>query len=335
MEEKTYSADEVAKILSSAGYKITKRNIYYYAFEKNLFDVSGKGKKCFTDKDLDKLQAILILRERITNPKEKYLENIKELIKKHSLEELIRKYPEPHMVTKSFVTQHIEENYKKITLYYNRILVDINGNITMLNTGASKSIGDRPLTLLNKEYSLDSSFLGLRTEELTDLMGTDVNTLLGGDILKHLYFIINWVEKEATFSTVPLPFEGDIIPVTLFSNIPVIDVQVGNKKLKMIIDTGSDISYLHRWIVSDYHQIGTVKDFYPGLGNFETDIYKIPVKISDSIINIRCGELLKELELALIMANADGILGNDLFNLFGSIYFDLQRGIIMGEKRRI
>ena len=80
-----YSAEDVSKIMQSEGYlDITKRTVNYYAFDKNMFEVTESGKKCFTDVEVDKIRAIKMLRE-FSNMT---LSQIKEIIKKHSLEEV-------------------------------------------------------------------------------------------------------------------------------------------------------------------------------------------------------------------------------------------------------
>lgn len=86
MEKKKYSAEEVAKILQSEGYDISKRTVNYYAFDKKLFEVKETGKNCFTDEELDKIRGIRILRE-YTNFT---LNQIKEIINQYPLPEIMK-----------------------------------------------------------------------------------------------------------------------------------------------------------------------------------------------------------------------------------------------------
>ncbi len=86
MEKKKYSAEEVAKILQSEGYDISKRTVNYYAFDKKLFEVKETGKNCFTDEELYKIRGIRILRE-YTNFT---LYQIKEIINQYTLPEIMR-----------------------------------------------------------------------------------------------------------------------------------------------------------------------------------------------------------------------------------------------------
>lgn len=82
----TYTAKEVAELLQAEGdTTITSRTVNYYAFEKNMFKVSGVGKGCFTDEDVDKIRAIRLLQE---SDRGLTLEKIKEKINKYTINEI-------------------------------------------------------------------------------------------------------------------------------------------------------------------------------------------------------------------------------------------------------
>ncbi|MFZ3102594.1 MAG: hypothetical protein WA131_06870 [Desulfitobacteriaceae bacterium] len=63
MTEGRYSAEEAAQLLQTENMKISKRTVNYYAFDKNMFDITTNGKKCFTTLELNKLRAIYLLKE--------------------------------------------------------------------------------------------------------------------------------------------------------------------------------------------------------------------------------------------------------------------------------
>ena len=87
--EQRYTAQEVAEILRREGdSKITTRTVNYYAFEKNMFEVSGKGKGTFSAEDIEKIRAIRIL-QCCTNYT---LAQIKEVIKTQRVGEILQTY---------------------------------------------------------------------------------------------------------------------------------------------------------------------------------------------------------------------------------------------------
>lgn len=81
---KTYTAEEVSQILQKEGFDITKRTVNYYAFEKNMFELSNTGKSCFTDVEIEKIKAIDLLREYTKFT----LAQIKQIINTKSYEEI-------------------------------------------------------------------------------------------------------------------------------------------------------------------------------------------------------------------------------------------------------
>jgi len=81
-----YTAREVAEKLQKEGYAdITTRTVNYYAFEKKMFDVSLTGKKCFTDKEIEKIKAIKHLQKTTSFT----LSQIKDIISTYSFEDIM------------------------------------------------------------------------------------------------------------------------------------------------------------------------------------------------------------------------------------------------------
>lgn len=325
-----YTAEEVSNILKSAGFDITKRTVNYYAFEKKMFEIKRVGKKIFTNLEVDKILAILLLRER----SDMNLDEIKKVINSYDLEEIKRKYPKNRSQFRSFVTQDIKETYP-LGLYDNHIILLVEDKKVLLGTGGSKSIGQAPLRLLTTEYRLDKEFMGITCEEISQFLGTEIDVMLGGDILKDLHLVVDINASQAIFSPVPFDYKGSLLPVDLVLNIPILEIEWEGKKLRVFLDTGAKVSYLRKKFTDNYPRVGKGKDFYPGLGTFEVDMVEIPVKVGDSFISLKFGNLPEALEVALLMAGCDGIIGFDLFRYFYSLYFNLPGRMIYYKKRAV
>ncbi|MBS3885749.1 MAG: MerR family transcriptional regulator [Dethiobacter sp.] len=85
MNERGYTAEEVAEILRAEGdASISKRTVNYYAFDKNMFEVSLGGKGIFSEGEINKLRGIRMLKE-CTNYS---LEQIKKIINMQTLEDI-------------------------------------------------------------------------------------------------------------------------------------------------------------------------------------------------------------------------------------------------------
>lgn len=85
-----YSAREVINKLNNKGYDIELRKLNYYVSEKKMIELN-KGKNAYTNENIDDIEKILILKK--TNLK---LDEIKDIIKDNSLEEIKRNYINPY-----------------------------------------------------------------------------------------------------------------------------------------------------------------------------------------------------------------------------------------------
>jgi DNA-binding transcriptional MerR regulator len=332
MAEQYYTAEEVAGKLTSAGFRITKRKINYYAFEKKMFQPRGVGKKVFSPADIDKIQGIIYLREH----SKLSLEQIKTIINEDNfaLDEIKRRYSRLEASFFSFATQTIEEKYS-FSVYDRHLILDMNGLNVLIGTGVSISFGLRPLVLLAREHRLATDFIGADAATVSEYIGTKIDCILGGDILKDLHFTIDLVKEEVCFSTMPQDQKGEPLQVTLALNVPVIEIELRGNPVKLFLDTGAKVSYLHRNHFKNYPKAGTERDYYPGLEPFTTQTYTVPVKLAEANIALNFGHLPAPLEVALLMAGCGGIVGYDLFRYFNPIGFNLPGHLINLEKRAL
>ena len=325
-----YSAEGVVRLLRSAGFNINKRTVNYYAFDKKIIDVSETGKKCFTDVELDKIQAILLLRERTDFS----LEEIKDIVNSSKLAEIKRHYPKIEPQFLSFASSQKKSVYQ-VEIYDNHVLLLIDDKRVLLGTGATFSIGLQPFEFMESKFPLRNTYLGTNIKEISQLLDTPIDVLLGGDILKEYYFIVDIDEKLATFSTVPLDFVGQPLPLDLVLNVPVTQFEVSGKALRSFFDISAKVSYLKKEFTENYPQNRTETDFYLGIGRFETGTYDIPVKLAGNHMTLQFGQLPDLLNMALAMANCDGIFGFELFRYFSAMYFNLQGRLIILKPRAV
>ena len=124
-----------------------------------------------------------------------------------------------------------------------------------------------------------------------------------------------------TFFQTP-DFQGEIIPIDTLMNIPILEVEVEGEKVRTFLDTGAKICYFSSQVTNNYNAQSVIEDFYPGIGRFETNVYQIPVTIGRKQLNLLSGNLPSVLQQLLLMANAQGIIGNVLFEYYPKIYYD-------------
>jgi hypothetical protein len=74
----------------------------------------------------------------------------------------------------------------------------------------------------------------------------------------------------------------------------------------------TQISYFQNDSIAKYKFAGKVQDFFPGMGEFDTDTYQVPFSIGSQAFEFRCGRLPDLLGLTLVMASVEGIIGNEI-----------------------
>lgn len=78
----------------------------------------------------------------------------------------------------------------------------------------------------------------------------------------------------------------------------------------MFFDTGAQVSYFQDDLLATFPPAGVVSDFYPGVGQFETDTFMVPFVLGEEAFSLRCGQLPDLLGMTLQMARVQGIVGN-------------------------
>lgn len=206
----------------------------------------------------------------------------------------------------------------------NLIVATIKERRVLIDTGSPYSLGDgRAFSFLNKQYNFPTSFMGLDVSQLNQFLSTKIDILLGGDVLSKIVFMIDWDKSIIQISSTRLEFEGVSVPVVLFMDIPIIDLRVGNENIKAFLDTGSRLSYLDSEIIRNYNSIGNASDFYPGVGQFSTSLYEIPIMFANDTRKMTFGKLPELLQKKVMEAGTKSILGNEVFKYY-KIYFCFQ-----------
>jgi Ca-activated chloride channel family protein len=206
--------------------------------------------------------------------------------------------------------------------YYLRVvnghlITEIEGQSILVDSGIPISLGKTPeFYFLNEIHNLSTDYMGVSLVSIEKLVGTKIDVLLGMDILKKLYVTVELKRNRIEFSSQKAPQSSERIPMTNFMGVPMIKAYFNNAPVDMFLDTGAKLSYIKKEIVSNLKPVGTEKDFYPGMGEFETPIYEIPFMLGLEQITLRFGVLPALLESTLLVTGKSGIIGAELFDKF-------------------
>jgi hypothetical protein len=200
-----------------------------------------------------------------------------------------------------------------LLIKHGHLFVEIEGNLWLFDTGAPTSFGStETLAIDNQPFSLGSDYLGLTASTLSQYVEVECDGLLGADILGRYDHILDTTGGRLTVSTAELPHEGQRILLDEFMGIPVVTANVGGREYRMFFDTGARISYFQEDSLGDFPPVGSFTDFYPGVGQFETDTHQVPISLGNISFLLRCGCLPGLLGGTLMMADTQGIVGNQV-----------------------
>ena len=199
------------------------------------------------------------------------------------------------------------------------IIAVIDRRRVLIDTGAPVSIGDRPeIVILGQTYSLENKLLGMDIRQISEQMNTEINALLGMDILSKFMFYISHGIKGMICSDYFINFTDKMQDVQINFNgtIPTLDLKIDGVDMKMILDTGAKLSYLNPSLLEGRKSLGRKEDFYAGVGAFTAEVYEVPAEIKGNKMGVHFSRPPEWLEKTLYLSRCNGILGSDIFRYF-------------------
>jgi len=209
------------------------------------------------------------------------------------------------------------------------LFLELADGLWMHDTGAPASFGDaRTLRLAGQEFDIAGDYMGLNATKLSELQGVECRGLLGADVLGCFDQIIDLSGGRLTLDSGELEHPGHAIELEEFMGIPIIPVMIAGETFRLFFDTGAQVSYLQDDVLDTFPSAGAMQDFYPGFGEFETSTHHVPISLGPLTETLRCGRLPGLLGMSLMMADAQGVLGNAILEGRTVGYFP-RRGILL------
>jgi len=194
------------------------------------------------------------------------------------------------------------------------LLLSTNFGSWIIGTGSPRSFSELPtLELDGVLLNLAPSFSGLNATNLTALVGVPVTGLLGIDVLKRFDVIFDLPSSQIIFSSEPVALDGTVVPLQDYQGLPIIDAVIGGHSSRAFLETGAKLSYWSDPSLPTYPAAGLCEDFYPGIGRFQVDTFRVPVLIGGMNSELTLGAPTAQVLSLLRMARATGIIGNEIF----------------------
>jgi Ca-activated chloride channel family protein len=207
----------------------------------------------------------------------------------------------------------------------------IDGKRILLDTGSPFSIGNgATLDILGQRFTPGSA-LGMTTDKLSMWMKTEIDALLGCDILSQFVVSIDWWQSTLTFAARGTSFAGTELSAELLMGTPVLEFGSPNGRTRGIFDTGAKLCYVPWNATTNKTPINHTHDFLPGFGTFESDVYELQFEFARHSFLANCGILPDSAAKMLHgMTGIEWVIGTDLLRQ-GIIGIDLDIGRITAE----
>jgi len=200
-----------------------------------------------------------------------------------------------------------------LTFRDRHLFVTIGDHDWLLDTGAPMSFGNIPsLVVENKSFRLPEIYMGLTAGKLSEFIGHPTVGIMGADVLNEFDILLDAPKGQVSFAESPLDLDGVAIKTEEFMGIPIIQANIDGTARRMFFDSGAQISYLQDESLSMFPAGGMITDFYPGIGQFQTETYLVEITLGETRYTFRCGSLPGLLGMTLMMADTQGIVGNEI-----------------------
>ena len=204
------------------------------------------------------------------------------------------------------------------------IVIRSNGQNLLLDTGSPITFSQEKFVKLGERRAVKyREFQGVDCDTISGFIGCPIDAVVGMDVLTGLNLSIDAGRREVTIGgRRPLgsDFSGDL---EYLMGVPIVKLKVGGRNVRMIVDTAAKLSYLDSGILEHHLHVGVETDFYPGIGEFTSETYHVPIELGNHDQIMTFGKLPGLLSILLDSFNADGILGFELYKK-GEVYLSFK-----------
>lgn len=189
----------------------------------------------------------------------------------------------------------------------------LDGQTWLVDTGGPQSFGNPgALVIGDRRFQISPSYANLTPKQLSGFVKEPCAGLLGMDILSQFHLTLDVPGQTMILSPAPAAPHGTRLTLRFFMGIPILEAEIGDSRQSLFFDTGAQHSYWQNNGLTRFPPEGTVSDFYPGFGQFETALHRVPLHLAGKTRECLFGRLPDLLGMTLKLAGVHGILGNEV-----------------------
>ena len=224
---------------------------------------------------------------------------------------------------------------------YNLTLIDnhpifetSNGAKVLVDTGVPYTFHtSNQWNFEGRNYTTHVNMGNINVDTVAELVGTNITTLLGADIMSKYKISIDYHNLKITFE--PFDFEineGVNIPVQKYQGgYLLLPVSINGHDILGYLDTGAKLSYLASQLTNGLvPNVNRVEDFYIGIGAYETNTFNANATLSNGFryAGKFGGELPFQLANAFFGSQRQAIIGSDFFYACKKVWLDYANSCI-------
>ncbi|MGI9139642.1 MAG: ARPP-1 family domain-containing protein [Gemmatimonadaceae bacterium] len=218
-----------------------------------------------------------------------------------------------------------------IEIIRDHLLLRLDGGLALIDTGSPVSIGrGSSLTLQEREWT-PSIATRFALDAASEHLGTHVEWLFGHDIIKAHPLLLDWRRQRARVGRFRYNRRSAVVhPVEFAMGIPIIQASHQGAPIRAVLDTGAALSYAPESAIAGCAATGRHRDFFPGVGDFETQTWSVPVRFGEREVAVSVGTLPMQLQLlfSMLLGPEGWIIGSDFFR-DRAVYVDYRRGEVV------
>lgn len=197
-----------------------------------------------------------------------------------------------------------------------KVIIDLNNKRALIATGINYSLSNiKNIEICGKSFNLEDNYMGFSIEDVSNQLKTEIDFVIGSDILAKFNYSINMFKKEFLLSTKQLPLENSI-PLHSELDLPYFQVQLNEKQLSVHFDSLSNFSYVNEKNLLKEDEIGEKIDFMVGMGSFTTKIYSNHFSIGKDDIVLETGYYPSVIARSKFLSLEKGVIGSELLKKF-------------------
>lgn len=190
------------------------------------------------------------------------------------------------------------------------------GRLALLDTGSPVSVGrGAAYTVAGRSWNPATAMQPV-LDAAGQHIGRRLDWLFGHDFFAANPVLIDWPGRRVhILSPNAGPLRGRTIPLELVMGVPVVTGRSALGPVRAVIGSSAALSYVPSNVVEGLAPAGKHRDFFPGFGEFETDMWRVRTEIGGRSLILSAGILPPMLQMMLaLVLGADGwIIGSDFF----------------------